>query len=107
MTAKLPAELLDAIRSARACMTDIRALAGKFGELSREQIEATFQGFLNAGEDRALSRLLQVCTFNEVKLDPKVLCACIGVCEDILDSAPCFQWHPLRNQKHKFRSGTL
>ena len=90
MTAELSAELLDSIRSARACMADIRALAKKLGDLTQEQIEATLQGFLDTGEDRALSRLLQVCAFNEVKLDPKVLCGCIGVCEDILDSAPCF-----------------
>jgi hypothetical protein len=90
MTAELSAELLDSVRSARACMADIRALAGKLGDLTQGQIEATLQGFLNTGEDRALSRLLQVCAFNEVKLDPKVLCGCIGVCEDLLDSAPCF-----------------
>ena len=56
----------------------------------RGRSKSTLQGFLETGEDRALSRLLQVCAFNEVKLDPEVLCACIGVCEDILDSAPCF-----------------
>jgi hypothetical protein len=71
-------------------MADIRALAGKLGGLSQGQIEATLQGFLETGKDRGLSRLLQVCAFNAVKLDPEVLCACIGVCEDILDSAPCF-----------------
>jgi len=82
--------MLDSIRTARACMADIRALAEKLGDLTQGQIGATLQGFLDTGEDRALSRLLQVCAFNEVKLDPKVLCACIGICEDILDSAPCF-----------------
>ncbi len=82
--------MLDSIRTARACMADIRALAEKLGDLTQGQIEATLQGFLDTGEDRALSRLLQVCAFNEVKLDPKVLCACTGICEDILDSAPCF-----------------
>ena len=76
MTAEIPAELLDAIGSARACMADIRALAEKLGDLSPGQIEATLQGFLETGEDRALSRLLQVCAFNKVKLDPEVLCCC-------------------------------
>jgi hypothetical protein len=90
MIPELPAELLDSIRSAHACMADIRALAGKLGDITQGQIEATLRGFLATGEDRALSRLLQVCAFNKVKLDPKVLCACIGVCEGILDSAPCF-----------------
>ena len=28
--------------------------------------------------------------FNEVKLDPKLLCGCISVCEEIFDTAPCF-----------------
>ena len=90
MTAELTPELLTAIRSARACMADVRSLSGKLGDLPQGQIEAMLQGFLNAGEDRALSRLLQVSAFSQVKLDPAVLCACIGVCEDLLDSAPCF-----------------
>jgi hypothetical protein len=90
MTAEIPGELLDSIRSARACMADIRALAGKLGDLSPGQIESILQAFLDTGEDRALSRLLQVCAFNGVKLDPKILCSCIGLCEDLLDSAPCF-----------------
>jgi len=90
MTAKIPGELLDSIRSARACMADIRVLAVELGDLSQGHIESILQAFLDTGEDRALSRLLQVCAFKGVKLDPKVLCACIGVCEDILDSAPCF-----------------
>ncbi len=50
MTAELRAELLDAIRSARACMADIRALAEKLGDRSQGQIEATLQGFLDTGK---------------------------------------------------------
>jgi hypothetical protein len=42
------------------------------------------------GDDQAVSRLLQACACHGVKLDPTVLCRCVGVCEDILDSAPCF-----------------
>ena len=106
MTAEIPAELLEAIRSARACMADIRALAEKLGDLSQGQIEATLQGFLETGEDRALSRLLQVCAFNEVKLDPEALCACIGVCEDILDSAPCFALQDERAIEPLLRAAT-
>jgi hypothetical protein len=87
-------------------MADIRALAGKLGDLSQGQIEATLQGFLETGEDRALSRLLQVCAFNEVKLDPEALCACIGVCEDILDSAPCFTLQDERAIEPLLRAAT-
>jgi hypothetical protein len=90
MTVQIPGELLEAMRSASACMADIRAIAGKLGCLATDQIVSLLQGFVDNGEDRALSRLLQVCAFNGVKLDPKVLCACLGVCEDILDGAPCF-----------------
>ena len=90
VTPEIPADLLDSIRAARACMADIRALSGKLGDLSQGQIESGLQGFLDSGEDQALSRLLQVCALNQVKLDPEVLCACIGVCEDLIDSAPCF-----------------
>jgi hypothetical protein len=90
MTAEIPGELLESLRWASASMADIRALAEKLGRLSPGQIEPVLQGLLDAGEDRALSRLLQVCAFDELKLDPKVLCACLGVCEDLLDLAPCF-----------------
>ena len=88
MTAEIPGELLESLRCASASMADIRALAERLGDLSPGQIEPVLQGLLDAGEDRALSRLLQVCAFDEVKLDPKVLCGCLGVCEDMLDSAP-------------------
>ena len=86
----ISAELLDAVHSAGACLMDIRALAGKLVPFSAEQLESLLLRFVDAGEDRAVSRLLQVCAFNGVKLDPEVLCRCIGVCEDILDTAPCF-----------------
>jgi hypothetical protein len=83
-------ELLDSVHSAGACMADIRELAGSLSQLSAEQIEQFLLNFVDEGEDRALSRLLQACAFNEVQLDPTVLCRCIGVCEEMPDSAPCF-----------------
>ena len=83
-------ELLDSVHSAGACLMDIRELAGKLDSLSAEQIESLSLKFVDEGEDRAVSRLLQACAFNGVKLDPEVLCRCIGVCEEMLDSAPCF-----------------
>ncbi|MEN8132111.1 MAG: SEC-C metal-binding domain-containing protein [Pseudomonadota bacterium] len=82
--------LLNSLSSASACMADIRELAGKFVPLSVGQIEPYLLKCVDAGEDRTVSRLLQVCAFNEVMLDPTVLCRCIGVCEEMLDSAPCF-----------------
>ena len=90
MTAEIPGELLESLRCASASMADIRALAEKLGRLSPGQIEPVLQGLLDAGEDRALSRLLPVCAFDGVKLDPRLLCGCLGVCEDLLDLAPCF-----------------
>ena len=86
----IPGELLDAVHAAAACMVDVRELAGKLNSLSKGQIEPLLLEFADHGEDQAVSRLLQVCAFNEVKLSPTVLCRCIGVCEEMLDSAPCF-----------------
>ena len=83
-------ELLDSVHSAGACMIDIRELAGKLVHLSAGQVEALLLRFVDDGDDQAVSRLLQACAFNGVKLDPEVLCRCIGVCEEMLDSAPCF-----------------
>lgn len=83
-------ELLDSVHSAGACLMDIRELGGKLAPISTEQIESLLLRFVDDGEDRAVSRLLQACALNEVKLDPEVLCRCVGVCEEMLDSAPCF-----------------
>ena len=84
-------ELLESVHSAGACLMDIRELAGKLVPLSAEQIESLLLKFVDGGEDRAVSRLLQACAFNGVKLDPTILCRCVGVCEDILDTAPLFR----------------
>jgi hypothetical protein len=90
MTAEIREVLLDSLRYARVGLADIRALAGNLGDLSPAQVEPVLEQLLEAGEDRALHRLLQVCAFASVKLDPKLLCDCLGVCEDILDLTPCF-----------------
>ena len=89
MTA-ISGDFLDSVHSTGACMVDIRALAAKLAHLPVGQIEPLLLRLADDGEDRALSRLLQACAFNGVKLDPTVLCRCIGVCEEMLDSAPCF-----------------
>ena len=83
-------ELLDSVHAAGACLVDIRELAGKLAHLPAVQIEPLLLRFADDGDDQAVSRLLQTCAFNEVKLDPTVLCRCVGVCDEILDSAPCF-----------------
>ncbi len=90
MTAEIPGELLESLRCASASMEDTRAIAEKLGRLSPGQIEPVLQGLLDAGEDRALSRLLQVCAFEEVRLDASLLCGCLGLCEDLIGLAPCF-----------------
>jgi hypothetical protein len=83
-------EMLDSIHSTGACLVDIRELAGRLVQLSAGQLEGFLLRFVDDGDDRAVSRLLQACAFNAVKLDPAVLCRCVGVCEELLDSAPCF-----------------
>lgn len=88
---EIPQDLLDSARSARACMADVRALAGRLADLSIRQIESLLQGLVDSGEDRVLSRMLQACAFNEIKLDPELLCRCIGVCEDMPDAGFCFR----------------
>ena len=90
MAVDISGALLESIHSTRACMDDVRALAAELGGRSPAQIESALQVFVDSGDEVAVSRLLQACAFNEVKLDAGVLCACIGVCEDIFDSAPCF-----------------
>ncbi len=83
-------ELLDSIHSTSACMVGIRELAGKLAHLSAARVESFLLKFVDGGKDREVSRLLQACAFNKVQLDPTVLCRCIGVCEEMPDSAPCF-----------------
>ena len=83
-------ELLDSIHAAQACIKDVCELAGKLNHLSVAQIESLLLKYVEEGEDQAVSRLLQACAFNKVKLDPEKLCQSIGVCEEMSDSAPCF-----------------
>lgn len=71
-------------------MVDVRLLAGKLNHLSPGQIEPLLLELAEDGDDQAVSRLLQVCAVNEIKLEPTILCSCVGVCEELLDSAPCF-----------------
>lgn len=54
-------------------MTDIRRLAGEIGTWPAAEIGQWPCRLVDAGEDRALSRLLQVCAFNKVKLNAEVL----------------------------------
>ena len=83
-------ELLDSIHAAQACLKDVRELAGKLNHLSVAQIESLLLKYVEEGEEQAVSRLLQTCAFNKVKLDPDLLCQSIGVCDGMSDSAPCF-----------------
>ena len=87
-------ENLDQLRgwlhAADACMADIRVLAGKLADRSADEIESLLRQCTDEGDDWAVSRLLQACACNAVKLDPGVLCRCIGVCKEMPDSAPCF-----------------
>ena len=62
-------ELLDSIRATQACLKDVRELAGKLNHLSVAQIESLLLKYVEEGEDQAVSRLLQACAFNKVKLD--------------------------------------
>lgn len=80
----------DAIRATGASITQISTLAGELADLDAGHLESLLQEFAADGEEQALSRLLQVCAYNAVKLDPTILCGCLGVCENIFDAAPCF-----------------
>ena len=71
-------------------MRDIRELAPKLADIPTDVIDAQLREFIREGEDKALSRLLQVAAFNQLTLDPELLCEAIGVCEEITDTAPCF-----------------
>jgi len=83
-------EFLDSVRSAGACLADVRALAKKLGLVPASELESTLWALVEEGEERALSRLLQVCAFREIRLDPELLCRCICVTEELPDTAPCF-----------------
>ena len=83
----ISAELLEAVHAASACMVDDRELAGKFVSFVADEIDSLFLGFVDAGEVREVGRLLQMCAFNQVKLNPNLLCRCIGVLGEILDGS--------------------
>lgn len=86
----LSTQLLDSIHNAHACVAEVGELASVLADTSPQQLELQLQAFIAEGDDQALSRLLQACAWNQVRLDPDLLCRCIGVCEEITDTAPCF-----------------
>jgi hypothetical protein len=90
ITDEITEELLDSIRTTQACLKDVRELAGKLGHLSVAQTESLLIKYVEEGEELAVSRLLQACALNKVKLDPEKLCQSIGVSEAMADSAQCF-----------------
>lgn len=83
-------KLLESIQTTQRCMVDVRALACKLVDLTQQQIEALLLQFVNDGDDQTVSVVLHACAMNQLKLDPDVLCQCIGVCVEFPDSAPCF-----------------
>jgi len=83
-------KLLESIQTTQCCMVDVRALACKLIDLTQQQIEALLLRFVNDGDDQSVSVVLHACAMNQLKLDPDVLCQCIGVCIEFTDSAPCF-----------------
>lgn len=61
-------------------MVDVRLLAGKLNHLSPGQIEPLLLELAEDGDDQAVSRLLQVCAVNEIKLEPTIsVLLCWGV----------------------------
>ncbi len=83
-------KLLESIQTTQRCMVDVSALACRLVDLTQQQIEASLLKFVNDGDDQAVSVVLHACAMNQLKLDPDVLCQCIGVCVEFPDSAPCF-----------------
>ena len=90
MSKPLEPDLLDELRVADACMPDVRRLGGKLAHFTAGEIEPWLSALLEAGEARVLSRLLQCSALNRIRLNPGLLCRCIGVSEELLDTAPCF-----------------
>lgn len=83
-------DLRDSIQATDACLDDVRGLAEQITGLPAQQIEQLLVELVTDAQDHAVSRLLQATAYNQLKLDPDVLCSCIGVCVRMDDSAPCF-----------------
>ncbi len=90
MTTDQSDRLPECIYAADRCMEDVRPISARLIALEAEQIEALLRRFIEEGEDKAVSVMLHACAMNQLKLDPDVLCQCIGVCIDLADPAPCF-----------------
>jgi hypothetical protein len=89
-TAPLPAELIDTLAKTAYCRPEIAALAEKLDPLTAEKANSLIAQLTEMGEDVALNRILNVCAYKDIDLDPKTLADSTLVIADITHMPFCF-----------------
>ena len=90
---ELTPELLSDLSGAARCRPAIAGLAKQLCDLSVEGGSQLVAQLISQGEDIALSRLLNVCVYNDLILDAELLARSVAVVADITDIAYCFKRH--------------
>jgi len=70
----------------------VREIAPLFADKPVSEINKLLEELLSRSESKTISRMLNVCAFNETKISAPLLCRCIGPTEAIFDTAPCFSY---------------
>ncbi len=87
---ELTSELIRTLAKTPYCRTAIAELADRFADLSPEAAGSLVLQLTELGEDMALNRLLNVCAYRGLPLDPTILAQSAGVIEDITHLPYCF-----------------
>ena len=82
-------DLIRRLREAAFCRPAIEELSGLLGDLTPETAAPLIEQLIEQGEDVALDRLLCVCAFKGLALDPAVLVGSAAVIADILHLPFC------------------
>ena len=90
---ELTAELLDTLTNTPFCRPAIAELADQLSDLTPKSAGMLSAQLAERGEDVALSRLLTVCAYRTLLLDPSVLTRSAGVVSDIAVLPYCFTRH--------------
>lgn len=77
--------LIENLRKTNRCRPEIQKIAEAFSGMSERRIESLLRQLIDAGEDKTLGILLNVCAVNMIKLDPNLLAESLKVIHNIID----------------------
>ncbi|MDD5205970.1 MAG: hypothetical protein PHS17_11140 [Desulfobacterales bacterium] len=84
-------EWFDKLRNTGRCRAEVQEAAGWFRGLESVDYEDIIRGLIGRGEDRQLGILLNICSVNRVRIEPRLLAETLKVVEPLTDLAPPYR----------------